>query len=294
MAQSQKPASAGPSPERSENSRDLDAKIIASLAPSEKDRPATLKTETTRVSEPEAGHPRSAISFRPVARPPMAMLTLCDDGKNDGALIRIFSHRFVIGRTEGDLRIEIDGRISARHVEITLQTIAGEHHRWVLTDLQSTHGLFVRVTRTLLTDQSEFLVGGGRYRFDAPRYDESETAQPLTKINDLGQTDAWLSGKKVTQPPALTELVGTDIGNRIVLLKPEYWIGTDPSCAICRAGDPFCEPRHVRVHRNPKGAWQAENNKTHNGLWMRMSQVVVESVVHFQIGEQRFRLRVVR
>jgi pSer/pThr/pTyr-binding forkhead associated (FHA) protein len=215
---------------------------------------------------------------------------MCDDGKSDGTVIRILTHRYIIGRTEGDLRIEIDGRISARHAEITLQTIAGRHHRWVLTDLQSTHGLFVRVTRALLTDRCEFLVGGGRYRFDAPRY-EGETTESLVTVRDLGRTDNWSPDATVAQPSAVTELVGDTIGNRVVLLKPEYWIGSDPACPICRPDDPFCEPYHVRLFRNPKGAWQAENNKTHNGLWMRMSQVAVESVVHFQIGEQRFRLR---
>ena len=88
------------------------------------------------------------------------------------------------------------------------------------------------------------------------------------------------------------QVVGSEIRNRVALLKPEYWIGTDPTCPVCRPDDPFCEPRHARVYCNPKGSWQAENNKTHNGLWMRMSQVAVESVVQFQIGEQRFRLRV--
>jgi pSer/pThr/pTyr-binding forkhead associated (FHA) protein len=220
------------------------------------------------------------------------MLTVCDDGKTEGAVIRIFSHRFIIGRTEGDLRIEIDGRISSRHAEITLQTVAGRHHRWVLTDLQSTHGVFVRVTRALLTDKSEFLVGGGRYRFDAPRIDQGASTEALPAEESLGETSAWQDDATTIQPPALTELVGNEIGNRIVMDKPEYWIGSDPACPIARPNDPFCEPRHVRVYRDSKGAWHAENNKTQNGLWIRMSQVAVDAMIQFQIGEQRFRLRV--
>jgi hypothetical protein len=226
-----------------------------------------------------------------MARPPVAILTVCDDGKNEGAVFRILRHRFVIGRTEGDLRIEIDGRISARHVEITLQTIAGRHHRWVVTDLQSTHGLFVRVRRSVLADHSEFLVGNGRYHFDAPRFDEVSSTE-FTEGRGLDETDDWCDETTAVHPPALSELVGNEIGSRVVLLNSEYWVGSDPSCAICRSNDPFCEPRHVRVYRTAKGTWYAENNKTQNGLWMRMSQVAVDSTVHFQIGEQRFRLRV--
>src|SRR5208283_4886353 len=85
-------------------------------------------TETIQVPALGDGAPRPAVPFRPVLRPAIAMLTVCDDGE----IIRIRSHRFVIGRTEGDLCIPIDGRISTRHVEITLQTIAGKHHRWVV------------------------------------------------------------------------------------------------------------------------------------------------------------------
>ena len=75
-------------------------------------------------------------------------------------------------------------------------------------------------------------------------------------------------------------------------MKPEYWIGTDPTCTICRSDDPFCEPRHARVFRGSKGGWGIEHNKTQNGLWLRMPQVSVDSMIQFQIGEQRFRLKV--
>ncbi len=61
---------------------------------------------------PRAG--RSVSPYRPMARPPVAMLTVYDDGKMEGEVIRIRDTRFTIGRTEGDLRIPIDGLISAR------------------------------------------------------------------------------------------------------------------------------------------------------------------------------------
>ncbi len=220
------------------------------------------------------------------------MLTVCDDGKNDGEVIRIRTPRFVIGRTEGDLCIPFDGRISSRHVEITLQTIAGRHHRWVVTDLQSTHGLFVRVSRVRFRETCEFTVGGGRYQFDALACESETSVEALPPEEGLGVTHGWTDPSKGMQAPALTELVGNSIGNRILLVNPEYWIGSDRSCSICRPDDPFCEPRHVRLFRAPNGSWYAEHNRTLNGLWLRMSQIVVDSVVRFQIGEQRFQLKV--
>ena len=91
--------------------------------------------------------------------------------------------------------------------------------------------------------------------------------------------------------PALSELVGAGIGNRVVLTRPEYRIGSDPGCAIARLGDPFCAPRQVRVFRAAKG-WAADHPKTVNGLWVRLPQVVAERSLQFQLGEQRFKLTV--
>src|SRR5271157_2421731 len=197
----------------------------------------------------------------------------------------------VVGRTEGDLKIPIDGRISSRHVEITLQTVGGLH-RWVVTDLQSTHGMFVRVSRTVLAERAEFLVGNGRYRFDSPQALADATVAQIADPAVSGATQGWDGSPSPFRPPAVTELIGNEIGNRILLVKPEYWIGTDPTGSICRSDDPFCEPRHVRLFRTLNGSWYAEHNRTQNGLWLRMSQIVVDPVVRFQIGEQRFLLKV--
>ena len=82
------------------------------------------------------------------------------------------------------------------------------------------------------------------------------------------------------------------IGNRVLLVKSEYWVGSDQTRTICRPDDPFCEARHVRVFRGQRGGWYAEHNRTQNGLWLRMTQITVESTVQFQVGEQRFKLRV--
>jgi hypothetical protein len=221
----------------------------------------------------------------------MAVLTVFDDGKTDGEVIRIRDHRFIIGRTEGDFCIPLDGRISARHVEITHQVVGGLH-RWVVTDLQSTHGMFVRVSKTVLADKAEFLVGNGRYRFEAPQVDAGPTLDHAGNEPGFSETRPLDEGASPFRPPAVTELLGKEIGNRILLVKNEYWIGSDPTCPICRTDDPFCEPRQVRLYRGSRGAWHAEHHKTPNGLWLRMPQITVESLAQFQIGEQRFQLRV--
>jgi hypothetical protein len=122
-------------------------------------------------------------------------------------------------------------------------------------------------------------------------------AEPRRQVGpgDAGAGD--VQGRAEGQPVASVdakkkELVGGEIGNRAVLVKDEYWIGAGPSCAIARADYPFCESRHARLFRNARGGWSVEHDKSLNGLWLRMPQIAVESVVHFQAGEQRFRIRV--
>jgi pSer/pThr/pTyr-binding forkhead associated (FHA) protein len=290
---SQMPASGPRKPyeERSGTVLETDEDVRQALLSGIKGMPQSAPTSPRPVAPPVPAAEHTANLYRPTARPPVAELTVLDDGKSEGEVIRIRDHRFVIGRAEGDLRIPIDGRISSRHVEITLQAVGGVH-RWVVTDLRSTHGMFVRVSRTALADKAEIFVGNGRYRFDVPQAVGEGTADHVSSGPITGETQGWEGGPSPFRPPALTELLGDEIGNRVLLVKPEYWIGADPSCAISRTDDPFCEPKHVRLYRGQKGTWNAEHNKTRNGLWLRMSQIVAEAVIHFQIGEQRFRLKV--
>jgi pSer/pThr/pTyr-binding forkhead associated (FHA) protein len=226
----------------------------------------------------------TAVSmYRPTSRPPVAHLIVCDDGRTEGEIIHLRADRFVIGRTEGDFLIPHDSLISGRHVEITRQP-TGNRYRWVVTDLNSMNGMFVRVSRAALSDRSEFLVGAGRYRLETP---ETMTIDHIpTGEGTLG----WDAEPAPIAQPALVELVAGGIGNRYVLSRPEYWIGADPNCSISRPDDSFCEPWHARIYRDPGTGWHAEHKKSLNGLWLRVPQITSEKGCQFQIGEQRFRL----
>lgn len=251
-----------------------------SAKPTGPDTPAAFPSAVKPAAESAV---RAVQPFRPTARPPAASLVVCDDGRSEGEVIRLRGDRFVIGRTEGDLLLPHDPLVSGRHIEITRQLVKGEH-RWVVTDLNSMNGTFVRVSRAALADQSEILVGGGRYRL--------ETSEKLTieyVPAAAGSTQGYASQPAPQMPPALVELVPGGIGNRYVLAKSEYWIGTDPACPIHRPADPFCEPWHARLYL-ASGGWHAEHKKALNGLWLRVPQIASEKGCQFQIGEQRFRL----
>jgi hypothetical protein len=240
----------------------------------------------------EAEPPAPAVTpFRPTQRPPVPILVVCDDGKRTGEVIRIRGMHFVIGRTEGDLQLGADELVTARHAEIVCQAIGGGY-RWVVADLQSRNGLFVRVHRTDLVDGTEFLVGRGRYRFDLPAVaGGGETTDEIPGLADGTGTRGQNSAGEIR--PILTELVGGSIGPRIPLMTSPTWIGTDAGCAVRRPSDSFVAPRHVQLsYDRKKRSWRAANNKTENGLWVRVPQVIVTRECSFQIGEQRFRLTV--
>jgi hypothetical protein len=287
MARPSTPGQPNPAVERSgtvlETDEDIRQALLSGLKGQQQNVPVDPRPS------PNTGRPAS--QFRPTVRPPVPILTVFDDGKTDGEVIRLREPKFTVGRTEGDLRFPMDGRMSSRHVEITHQVVGGLH-RWAVTDLQSKHGMFVRVSKTALADKAEFLVGNGRYRLDSNQPEPDTTADHIVGGSNTGETQGWADGPGTFRPPALTELLGQEIGNRVLLVKGEYWIGSDPTCPVCRPDDPFCDPKHVRLYRGSRGGWHAEHNKTQNGLWLRMAQITVESMIQFQIGEQRFKLKV--
>lgn len=284
MPPSPQPPQPPTGPERPGTLLETDDDILQYLMRNKADVELVAKEE-----QPTAKPTVSAKPYRPTQRPPIALLIVLDDGKNEGEVVRLRSDRFVIGRSEGGLLIPHDQQISARHVEITRQR-ASDKYRWVVTDLQSSNGLFIRVSRTVLADKAEFLAGMGRYRFEAPGSNLPETVDALPADAVRGSTTPLGSDAATLLQPALVEVVAGKVLSRLPLAKAEYWIGSDPSCGICRGGDPFIAPRHVRLYRDANGVWHAQNNKTANGLWLKVPQVTVTDSCSFQIGEQRFRL----
>jgi len=200
MSQPSRPGQPNPHVERSGTLIETDEEVRQAISGLKgQGQPQGLPTAAIPGAQPSPSKGPSATLFRPTVRPPVAVLTVCDDGKLDGEVIRIRDQRFVIGRIEGDLKIPIDGRISSRHVEITLQTVGGLH-RWVVTDLQSTHGMFVRVSRTVLAERAEFLVGNGRYRFDSPQALADATVAPGRRPRGL-RHNAGLGRRPQPVPP---------------------------------------------------------------------------------------------
>jgi pSer/pThr/pTyr-binding forkhead associated (FHA) protein len=216
---------------------------------------------------------------------------VCDDGSLDGELIRLRAEKFVIGRTTGDLVLPHDGLVSGRHLEIT-RVLADGKWRWLLADLKSTHGTYFRFTSHQLVDQTEFLAGRSRFRFEQPN--AGAAASPPRTDYTIG----WTDETALTSPPTLVEIARAGVGKKQEL-SVECWIGSDPACQFSPTDDPFLEARHARVFEHPKRGWVVENNRSQNGVWVRRDQYLFDptkesqgSSIRFQIGGQQFKLMV--
>lgn len=228
---------------------------------------------------------------RPRERPPMALVCILDDGSAEGEWRRLRNDRYVLGRSEGDILIPHDVMMSGRHAELQRRaTSAGP--RWVLVDLQSTNGTFVRVARTVLTDHTEVLIGAGRYRFEEPG--DSPTPGPEGPANQppRGATVGWQGESAPAAGVSLVELTPAGSARRIGLNQAENWIGRDPRCQVVRGDDLLVNARHARIYRDAKGQWLIENNKSLNGVWLRIDQPMpLAGNCYFRLGEQRFLFR---
>jgi pSer/pThr/pTyr-binding forkhead associated (FHA) protein len=242
------------------------------------------RTATTKERLP-AGETRP---FRPARRPPMALLCILDDGSDEGELVRIRGSRLIIGRG-GDVEVVIphDDMISGRHAEISRQS-AGGKHRWFLTDLQSTNGTYVRVASAVLRSGQEIILGCHRYRFDLPLAE----AIPATADNSApASTRAWTAPTVAPVMPVLVELRAAGEGARLPL-PADGWLGRDQGQCAVVVQDGLLDPRHARFSRDGQGRWHVEGPGTTNGIWVRITRLPVENVCHFQLGEQRFVLRI--
>jgi pSer/pThr/pTyr-binding forkhead associated (FHA) protein len=225
---------------------------------------------------------------RPIQRPPMALLYILDDGKQEGERIRLRADRTVIGRIDGDVRIAHDVQMSSRHAEIVRER-TGHRWRWLLNDIGSTNGTFVRIGSSVLHDGNELLIGQGRYRFEAVMPHPEDLPAPETS----GGTLLPQPGLMRSLVPALVEISSAESVQRFALTLPEYWFGRDAArCGIVRADDPFVDDQHARFFRDKDGHWHVSNNTSINGLWLRVKSISLRRACQFRLGEQRFLFRV--
>ena len=238
-------------------------------------------------TEKEAVEDTDTLDFRPVRRPSMAMLCLLDDGRQEGEWIRLRRDVTVVGRSEGEIIIPHETEMSGRHLAITRQTDK-DRMRWFLTDLDSRNGSFARISKAILRNGQDILLGGKRYRFNA-----ANVAAIQTPDSGAQGTRAFQSVQASDLIPSLVEITAHGEGQRLFLKQQENWIGRDSSqCSVVLASDMLVSPRHAKIFKDAKGIWYLENAGSRNGTWLRFQKLPVDTFSQFQIGEQRCLLKV--
>jgi FHA domain len=262
-------------------------------------RSATVKEATVAKSEPPPrgkADQKGTVGFRPVFRAPMALLTVLDDGRRDrGEAIRIRQERTVIGRVDGEVLVPHDNGVSGKHAEIVREMKDGHYH-WTLRDLESRNGTFVRVSKAALQHNQHLILGGKRYRFDAAPQGTEAVNTADAAGDETGATRPWQAVSPADLSkliPSLVELGAQGEGERHLLDRAENAVGGDPrQCNVVLADDPFVSPLHARVTRDDRGRWSVTNNDSLNGVWLKVDAAPMNDDGEFQLGEQRFSLKI--
>ena len=238
-----------------------------------------------------------AVVFRPHRRPPMALVTMLDDGRREAGEVwrlRGDCHRF--GRLEGETIIPHDPDLSGRHAEIIRRWQDGSY-QWFLVDLNSTNGTFLRVKKSLLRNRRELLLGGRRYEFRAADVvvpGVQRHSPPATSGTASTQTFRLSARDETTHRPRLVELCSDENGGTYGLPDgvESVIIGRDAEKCDIVIDDPFLGRKEAKLFRDEQGRWEIEAVESLNGIWVRVERVALESPAQFQLGEQRFRFEV--
>jgi pSer/pThr/pTyr-binding forkhead associated (FHA) protein len=256
------------------------------------DRPDAPEVETRPlvrwIADPTSLHPPPVPAdpferaVRPVLRPVIPILTVLDDGTfADGENFRLRSDTFVIGRTDGDLVIPIDRTLSGSHAEIRRVENRGPAD-WMLVDLETSNGTFVRVTSASFFADTIVILGSRRFRLNQPFADLRAQSGQSTQALDMAvsPTDLW---------PTLTETGSSSTALKFPLQQQRVTVGRLGGGCDISIDDPHLARHHATISRAANGAWQIRPEKTTNGVWVNVCSVKLTSHCYFRCGEQLFR-----
>jgi pSer/pThr/pTyr-binding forkhead associated (FHA) protein len=254
--------------------------------------PVAEPVEESQFGEVAALESNAALAseFRPVQRPPMAWLVVLDDGRDTGETVRLRGARTVIGRSEGDVVIPHDSMISGQHLEIERQQ-APDGYRWLLRDLGSTNGTFVRLPRFRLRHNYELILGGNRFRVCLPGGAQVDLTESRSESGTRGWAAISREDLAVLAGPTLIQLDGDEEVTRISLSEDQV-IGADRDQSQLAIDDPLLDDAHARLRRKSNGKWYIEDMESVNGVWVRVERSHTSQRCEFQLGEQRFILQV--
>jgi pSer/pThr/pTyr-binding forkhead associated (FHA) protein len=216
-----------------------------------------------------------ALAWRPGRRPPMALLHVVDDGRDSGETIRLRDDTLVVGRQTGGVSIPHDPFIAVDHARLDRLPGGG----WLLTDLGSKDGTWVRVMTAKLRSGTRFQIGGTRLVF---RRGADGVAEFAPAGRDDGAAHSSCPNPFPSHPPIPCPPPPFLIGRADAYPGP-----AEPELPTLLLDDPFVSPIHAEVIAG-RSAWRIVNRGL-NGLWVRIEAPVrLDAAAQFQCGDQRF------
>jgi len=210
--------------------------------------------------------------FLPPHRPRTPLLYVMDDNQETAEVIRLRAMQTVIGRSRGDILIENDAHVSDRHAEIRRELKEGTF-TWVLNDLRSTNGTYVKVLKQNLAEGDCLLLGQRYFRFSRVESNESERRSDRLPSCALVQF-AVAAGEK-RQIHLLNQSKPNLIGNGQAGPKATW-------------KDEFLDQEHARIACDQNDQWCIEDLGSLNGTWIKTQSLPLLDGISFQLGGQRF------
>lgn len=227
--------------------------------------------------------------FRPRLRAVVPVLTILDDGsQHEGEMVRMRGETLSIGRGSGDLKVSNDNVISQIHAEIRRVPWRGGF-QWHLVDLGSRNGTFARCVRAVLHNEAIIILGTRRFRLRNPLSPRSaERPSEHTCVADGSNIlhGVW---------PVLEETTGGKDRLRFELRNDEFLdfaIGRRGGKADIQIDDPLLAYNHASLRRLRDGSWLISAERTRNGVWVSISDVVLTNNCYFRCGETLFRFTI--
>ena len=225
--------------------------------------PAGADAEAVEGDPPLTGEPAAptaaeAPTWTPSRRPPIALLHVVDDGRDSGETVRLRGDACLVGRTTGGVTIPHDPFLETDHARLDRLPGGG----WLLTDLDSRDGTWVRATTARIRPGTSIRVGSTTLAFSAGAI-----------------TMTGPSGVATVPLPRAPFVIGRTGGlDPAALPEGVSFVGVD---------DPHASPLHAEVVPR-RGGLRIVNHGL-NGLWVRLvAPMRLDATAQFQCGDQRF------
>ncbi|MFO0592211.1 MAG: FHA domain-containing protein [Polyangiaceae bacterium] len=212
-------------------------------------------TSDARGSAPSAQPPRPAddeprspatvrehplVSAARAATPqPRGRLVVIEADGSEGMTFTLHDRPVDIGRSEGDILVKEDPYVSPRHARLV-----PDGNRWIVRDLASTNGVYLRLKKAyLLQDADLLLLGQEVLQFQL-------VSEPEKGLGHASQHGTLLFGSPITSRSArlcqrTVEGIVRDVYH---LHRDETIIGRETGDIVFTA-DPFLSRRHAMIRR---------------------------------------------